>query len=102
MDIKYNNKKVLVSMKIDMQKAIESFNEDITRNAAILATNYLFKVRDILKVDKRKADNFHSVTTQLLFIGNRHRLDIKTSVAFLYTWVLEPDKDDWKKLRRVL
>ena len=33
-DIKYNDKKVSVSMKKHIQKAIESFNKDITRNVA--------------------------------------------------------------------
>ena len=46
-----------------MQKAIETFYKTITRNGATPATNYLFKVRNVLKVDERKAKNFHSVTT---------------------------------------
>ena len=102
MDIVYHDKKVTVSMKKHIEKAIDSFEEDITREAATPATNYLFKVRDVPKIDEKRAENFHSVTAQLLFVGNRCRLDIKTAVAFLCTRVSEPDEDDWKKLKRVL
>ena len=89
-------------MKKHIEKAIESFEEEITREATTLAMNHLFTVRDIPKIDEKKAENFHSVTAQLLFIGNRCRLDIKTAVAFLCTRVSEPNEDDWKKLRQVL
>ena len=102
MEIIFQDKKVSVSMKKHVLKAINSFNEDLIRDAATPATNHLFKVRDVPKLDEKKAENFHSVTAQLLFIGNRCRLDIKMAVAFLCTRVSEPDEDDWKKLRRVL
>ena len=66
------------------------------------ATNHLFKVRDVPKIDEKRAENFHSVMAQILLIGNRCRLDIKTALAFLCTHVSEPDKDDRKKLKMVL
>jgi len=102
MDIQFKNKKVTVGMKKHALKVINSFGEDITRNASTPANPYLFKVRDAPKLSEEKADIFHSVTAQLLFVGNRCRLDIKTVVAFLCTRVASPDEDDWKKLRRVL
>ncbi len=95
-------KKVIVGMKNHTLKAINSFGEDITRNASTPANPYLFKVRDAPKFSEEKGDIFHIVTAQLLFVGNRCRLDIKTAVAFLCTRVASPDGDDWKQLRRVL
>ena len=94
MDIQFKNKKVTVGMKKYILKAINSFGEDITRNASTPANPYLFKVRDAPKLSEEKADIFHSVTAQLLFVGNRCRLDIKTVVAFLCTRVASPDEDD--------
>jgi hypothetical protein len=102
MGIEYHDKKVTIEMKKHILKAIDTFKDDIVRNAATPATNYLFKVRDVPKLDKKKAENFHSVMAQLLFVGNRCRLDIKTAVAFLCTRVSKPDEDDWNKLKRVL
>ena len=102
MDIDYHDGKVSISMKKHIEKAISTFEDEITREAATPAMNHLFKVRDVEKLDEKRAENFHSVTAQLLFIGNRCRLDIKTAVAFLCTRVSEPNEDDWKKLKRVL
>ena len=39
---------------------------------------------------------------QLLFTGIRCRKDAQTAIAFLATRVRKPDKDDWKKLSRLL
>ena len=38
----------------------------------------------------------------LLFVGNKVRRDIQTTVAFLTTRVKKPDQDNWGKLRRLL
>ena len=37
-----------------------------------------------------------------LFLCKRLRADIQTTIAFLTTQVREPDKDDWKKLKRLV
>ena len=90
-------------MKKHILKAIETFDEDITRNAATPAISNLFKIRQSPALTKAKADNFHSVTASLLFILRRCRLDIQTAVGFLTTRVSScPTEDDWTKLRRVL
>jgi len=94
MDIQFKNKKVTVGIKKHTLKAINFFGEDITQNASTPANPYLFKVRDAPKLSEEKADIFHSVTAQLLFVRNRCRLDIKTVVAFLCTRVASPDEDD--------
>jgi len=102
MNITFKRGKVKVGMKKHILKAIDTFSEDITRDAATPATSFLFKTRDVEKLDEKKAENFHSVVASLLFISRRCRLDIQIAVAFLCTRVSEPDLDDWNKLRRVL
>ena len=99
MNITFKNKKVKVGMKKHILKAINTFSEDITRDAATPATSYLFKIREVDKLDEKKAENFHSVVASLLFISRRCRLDIQIAVALLCTRVSEPDLDDWNKLK---
>lgn len=102
MTMNYKDKKVKIGMKKHILKAINSFEDDITRDASTPATSYLFKTRDSPKLNESRADNFHSVTAALLFVSRRSRLDIQTAVAFLCTRVASPDEDDWIKLKRVL
>ena len=102
MQIHLKKGKIKISMKKHILKAIDTFDEDITRNAATPATSYLFKVRESPLISEPKAENFHSVTAALLFISRRCRLDIQTAVDFLTTRVSCPTEDYWAKLRRVL
>jgi hypothetical protein len=89
-------------MKKYILKAIKTFDEDITRNAATPAISNLFEIRQSPALTKAKADNFHSVTASLLFILRRCHLDIQTAVGFLTTRLSCPTEDDWTKLRGVL
>ncbi len=104
MNLKFTeDRKVKVSMKKHILKAINSFHDDITRNASTPATSHLFGVRESSpQLSDEKADNFHSVVASLLFVSRRCRLDIQTAVGFLTTRVSGPDQDDWNKLKRVL
>mmetsp|Transcript_14374 Transcript_14374/g.26989 ORF Transcript_14374/g.26989 Transcript_14374/m.26989 type:complete len:340 (+) Transcript_14374:90-1109(+) len=103
MSLIYQENKIEVSMKKHILKAIDDFKEELTREAITPAANYLFKVRETTKkLDKEKAENFHSIVASLLYISKRCRYDIQTAVAFLCTRVSSPDEDDWGKLRRVL
>ena len=102
MSIHFKKNKIEISMKKHISKAVDTFDEDITRNAATPATSYLFKVRKSPELSEARADNFHSVTAALLFISRRCRLEIQTAVSFLTTRVICPTEDNWAKLRRVL
>jgi len=102
MKITFKLGKVKVGMKKHILKAINNFSADITRDVATPAASYLFKTREVNKLDEEKAENFHSVVASLLFISRRCRLDIQIAVAFLCTRVSEPDTDDWNKLRQIL
>eukprot|EP00957_Ditylum_brightwellii_P114072 8697448-Ditylum_brightwellii.AAC.1 len=48
------------------------------------------------------ARQFHTSTAKLLFLCKRARPDLQKAIAFLTTRVKEPDKDDRKKLCRVI
>ena len=57
-------------MKKHVLKAINTFHDDITRDAATPAMSHLFGVRaSSPQLSKEKADNFHSVVASLLFIS---------------------------------
>ena len=82
-NIKCKYKKVKIIMKKNIQKATDTFMDDITRNAASPATSYLFKTCEDAKLSEEKSEIFHSVMASLLFISGGCRLDIQMTVAFL-------------------
>ena len=88
-----------------IQEMLEDFykfdpNKTISRTPA---AGHIFKVRDDQpKLDEQKAQVFHTFTAKYLFATKRARPDIHTSVAFLTTRVICPDKDDWNKLLRMM
>ena len=61
MKMKYNNKKVEISVKKHLMKAISEFMDDITRNATTPAKFFLFNMRESKRLDELRAENFHSV-----------------------------------------
>ena len=82
---------------------IDTFLETITSSLSIPAPPHLFTVWDECeKLDDEKASTFHTITAKGLFACKRARGDIQTAIAFLTTRVLEPDLDDWKKLKRLI
>ena len=103
MKIKFKKGKVSIGMKKHCLLAINTFEEDIVRDAATPAKGNLFYVSDdAKKLSESRAENFHSVVASLLFVSRRCRLDIQTAVGFLCTRVSCPDEEDWDKLKRVL
>ena len=103
MDILFQkDKTVNISMKEMTKKAIDDFDDDIVRNSVTPAMRHLFEVKDSPLLSEEKQENFHSVTSLLLYLSRRCRLDIQTTVAYLTTRVSCPTEDDWKKLKRCL
>ena len=102
MNIKFKDKKVKISTEKHIHKATNMFMDDITMNEASSETSYSFKTREAAKLSEKKLENFHSVVESLLFVSRRCRLYIHTAVDFLCKKVVEPDKDEWKKLKCVL
>ena len=90
---------VKITMFDYIQEMLEDFhefypNKTISRTPA---ADHIFKVRDDQpKLDEQKAQVFHTFSAKALFATKLARPDIHTSVAFLTTRVICPDKDDWK------
>lgn len=48
------------------------------------------------------AEEFHTTVAKGLFLCKRARPDLQPTIPFLCTRVQEPDRDDWKKLLRMM
>ena len=77
--------------------------EDMGGESATPAGNHLFQVNSKGEpLNEDTAISFHHFTARLLFLSKRARPDIQPPVSFLCTRVKGPDKDDYKKLTRVI
>ena len=93
MKIVFKDRKVIISMKKHIKKAIDSFLDNITRTAASPANNNVFEAQHKAEfLDEEHADNYHSVVALLLFISQRCRLDIQTAIGYLTTRVSNPNE----------
>ena len=104
MDIEYTqNGEAKICMKDYINEAIEAFPEDCTKLAKTPAGPHLFEVNNACtKLNEEDRKIFHSITAKLLFVAKRARPDIQVPIAFLTSRVTKADKDDWKKLKRLL
>eukprot|EP00957_Ditylum_brightwellii_P173769 13229628-Ditylum_brightwellii.AAC.1 len=83
------------------KEIVETFPKRIEGNATTPAADHLFKVNEkCSELAEEKGRIYHTTTAKLIFLCKRARQDIQTAVASLTTRSKEPDKDDWKKLRR--
>ena len=90
-------------MKEELKEILKDLPEDMNGTGTTLATDHLFKVRDNApKLNEERADFFHCVVAQLLFVAQRGRPDLETVVSFLSKRVQAPDEDDYKKLARAI
>ena len=63
------------------------------------STSNLFTIcKDAEKLDDVRAEVYHHISAQLLYLCQCAHPDLQTTVAFLMTRVMQPDIDDWKKL----
>ena len=88
-------------VRIDMTDCVKNMIKDFkfvnelgTRQATTPAAAHLFNVRDAEKLDKERAEEFHTTVAKALFVSKRARDVILPTVAFLCTRVREPDQDD--------
>ena len=94
---------VQTKIKEHIKDAVSGFKNDITTSVVTPATRDLFEINeDSPKLSVEDSENYHSTTGKLLYISKRARLDIQLAVAFLCKRVSCCDKDDWRKLKRVL
>jgi hypothetical protein len=95
--------KVSISQRDYLEEILGELPKDMGGVATSPAAAHLFEVSstpDLLPVEA--AEMFHCNVAKLLFVSERSRPDIQTAVAFLSTRVKAPDRDDYKKLRRVM
>ena len=95
--------KFIVDMEQYLKEMVSDLPDDMGGMATTPAADHLFKVRDnVPKLDKEKAELFHRVTAQMLFIAQQCRPDLRTATSFLTKRVQSPDEDDYKKLARAI
>ena len=104
MDLTFeDNGTVSINMKDYIVEVIEAFPEKIRAKATSPARANLHQVdHSSPKLDKEKAELFHSLVMKLMWVSQRCRLDISTTIAFLCTRVSKATVQDWEKLRRCL
>lgn len=61
---------------------------------------HLFRVNTVnpVRLGKERAEVFHQVTMQLMYLSQKGRPDIRLAMSFLSSRVLSPDEDYYKKL----
>ena len=98
--------KVKIRMEDYVKDVLEEARDDMTGESVTPAGDHLFTVNEAPESDhmlnEDDAQYFHTMTAKLLFLTKRARPDIQTPVAFMTTRVKAPDKDDYKKLTRVV
>jgi len=96
--------KVKIFMKECMSEMLEAIPKDMGGDASTPAALHLFEVNDTnpQPLEEQRAILFHHYVAKALFLCKRVRPDIQTAVAFLSTRVKSPDKDDYKKLKRLM
>jgi hypothetical protein len=104
MTLDYSDKgKVKIKMPYYVEKMLADLPAKMDGEALTPAANHLFSVDgDQTKVDKEKAQFFHTYVAKTLFLCKRARPDLQTAVAFLCTRVKSCDEDNYKKLTRML
>ena len=104
MDIEYpGNKTVEFSMQCYLKEAIAEFPERLEKEVSTPASPHLFKVNDSCeKLPEPHRQLLHKIVAKLLFVSIRARPDIHVAVSFLTSRVSKADRDDWKKLKRLL
>ena len=94
-------------VKIDMIDYLKQILDDLPDKyqgrAFTPASKHLFQVNEtVRKFSEKDVQAFHTIMAKFIFICKRARADILTGVDFLTTRVIETDKDDDKKLLRIL
>jgi hypothetical protein len=104
MAIDYSVKgKVKITMISYIKNMLAEVPNDMAGEAATPAASHLFQVnKDADKLDEERAQLFNHNVAKLLFLCKQACPDIQTAMAFLCTWVKEPDIDDYKKLARTM
>ena len=88
---------------MEMIKDFHEYDPSPDKKENTQAAEFLFKVDDESRlIDDPRAKVFHTFFAKALFATKKSRPDIHTAVAFLTNRVWGPNKDDWKKLLRLM
>ena len=104
MDITFcNDGEAKIIMRDYLQEAIDDFPEDCGKTVNSPASKHLFEVDDKQqKICETDRELLHIISAKLLFVAKRARPDIQVPISFLSSRVTKADRDDWKKLKRLL
>ena len=94
--------KVRIDMKSYVADMIDSLSEKITGTEKTAAAEDLFAEGNSEKLNKDRAEEFHTTVAKGLFVCKRARPDIQPTIAVLCTRVKAPNESDWDKLIRLL
>ena len=94
----------MINMYEYEEEIVDGAPDDMEGHATSPAADHLYEINNSTPVllDEEKAKYFHTTTTKLLLLSNFARPDLHQGVGFLTTRIRAPDKDDWKKLGRVI
>jgi hypothetical protein len=88
---------VSCDMTAYVEMMIKDFPQQLEGESKIPWNDNLFKVsKNVTKLDKTWAEQFHMVVAQGLFLCKRARPDISPAIAFLTMRVKNPDEEDWE------
>ena len=78
--------------------------EDPTENKVVEPRDHLFTINkdNPENLSKEGTIMLHHVTENMLYLAKRARPELQLGVNFLCTRMKGPDKDDWKKLTRLM
>ena len=76
--------KCIVNMEEYIDDILIGLPEDMNGVTTSPAADHLFKTRsDAPKLNKERAELFHSVTAQIIFLAKRNRPDLQTVISIL-------------------
>ena len=85
-----------------MADMVDNFSDNITGKQKTAAPADLFAIGKDIKLDRTRAEEFHTVVAKGLFLCKRARPDIQPAIPVLCSRVKEPNESDWKKLLHLL
>jgi hypothetical protein len=94
--------KVKIHMKDYVKDMVDGFPVKITGTLPRGAPDDLFSEGKGAKLDKDRAEEFHTTVAKGLFLCKRARPDIQPPISVLCTCVKEPTESDWQKLIQLL
>ena len=98
-------RQVSINMSHYVKKMVKEFPQQNLKGASVASLwneNYFKVQHDSVPLEKEQAKLFHTMTMQGLFLCKHGHPDIAPVIAYLTTWVWEPNHADWTKLCQML